>query len=109
MAPTDGTIVTLFPTNHAIEIETDSGAELLIHVGLDTVQLDGKYFYPKVKEGDKVKKGDLMLEFDIDEIKKAGYVLTTPVIVTNTDEFLDVIEIDKENIEFGEKLITIVK
>lgn len=109
MAPTDGTIVTLFPTNHAIAIETDSGAELLIHVGLDTVQLDGKYFYPKVKEGDKVKKGDLMLEFDIDEIKKAGYVLTTPVIVTNTDEFLDVIEIDKENIEFGEKLITIVK
>ena len=82
---------------------------MLIHVGLDTVQLDGKYFYPKVKEGDKVKKGDLMLEFDIDEIKKAGYVLTTPVIVTNTDEFLDVIEIDKENIEFGEKLITIVK
>ena len=109
VAPTDGTIVTLFPTNHAIAIETDSGAELLIHVGLDTVQLDGKYFYPKVKEGDKIKKGDLMLEFDIDEIKKAGYALTTPIIVTNTDEFLDVIEIDKENIEFGEKLITIVK
>ena len=109
VAPADGTIITLFPTNHAIAIETDSGAELLIHVGLDTVQLDGKYFYPKVKEGDTVKKGDLMLEFDIDEIKKAGYVLTTPVIVTNTDEFLDVIEIDKENIEFGEKLITIVK
>ena len=109
VAPADGTIITLFPTNHAIAIETDSGAELLIHVGLDTVQLDGKYFYPKVKEGDTVKKGDLMLEFDIDEIKKAGYVLTTPVIVTNTDEFLDVIEIDKENIEFGEELITIVK
>ena len=109
VAPADGTIVTLFPTNHAIAIETNSGAELLIHVGLDTVQLDGKYFYPKVKEGDTVKTGDLMLEFDIDEIKKAGYVLTTPVIVTNTDEFLDVIEIDKENIKFGEELITIVK
>ena len=109
VAPTDGTIVTLFPTNHAIAIETDSGAELLIHVGLDTVELDVKNFCPKVKEGDKEKKGDLMLEFDIDEIKKAGYVLTTPVIVTNTDEYLDVIEIDKENIEFGEKLITIVK
>ena len=108
VAPTDGTIVTLFPTNHAIAIETDSGAELLIHVGLDTVQLDGKYFYPKVKEGDKVKKGDLMLEFDIDEIKKAGYVLTTPVIVTNTDEYLDVLEMNKENVDFGEELIAIL-
>ena len=109
MAPVDGTIVTLFPTNHAIAIETNSGVEILIHVGLDTVQLDGKYFYPKVKEGDKIKKGDLMLEFDIDEIKKAGYVLTTPIIVTNTDEYLDVLEMKKENVEFGDELITIVK
>ena len=109
MAPTDGTIVTLFPTNHAIAIETDSGAELLIHVGLDTVQLDGKYFYPKVKEGDTVKRGDLMLEFDINEIEKAGYVLTTPIIITNTDEYLDVLEMKKENVEFGDELITIVK
>ena len=61
-----------------------------------------------IKEGDKVKKGDLMLEFDIDEIKKAGYVLTTPVIVTNTDEYLDVLEMNKENIDFGEKLIAIL-
>ena len=109
VAPVDGTIVTLFPTNHAIAIETNSGVEILIHVGLDTVQLDGKYFYPKVKEGDKIKKGDLMLEFDIDEIKKAGYVLTTPIIVTNTDEYLDVLEMKKENVEFGDELITIVK
>ena len=108
VAPADGTIVTLFPTNHAIAIETNSGAELLIHVGLDTVQLDGKYFYPKVKEGDTVKTGDLMLEFDIDEIKKAGYVLTTPVIVTNTDEYLDVLEMNKENVDFGEELIAIL-
>ena len=109
VAPVDGTIVTLFPTNHAIAIETNSGVEILIHVGLDTVQLDGKYFYPKVKEGDKIKKGDLILEFDIDEIKKAGYVLTTPIIVTNTDEYLDVLEMKKENVEFGDELITIVK
>ena len=109
MAPVDGTIVTLFPTNHAIAIETNSGVEILIHVGLDTVQLDGKYFYPKVKEGDKIKKGDLILEFDIDEIKKAGYVLTTPIIVTNTDEYLDILEMKKENVEFGDELITIVK
>ena len=109
MAPVDGTIVTLFPTNHAIAIETNSGVEILIHVGLDTVQLDGKYFYPKVKEGDKIKKGDLILEFDIDEIKKAGYVLTTPIIITNTDEYLDVLEMKKENVEFGDELITIVK
>ena len=109
VAPVDGTIVTLFPTNHAIAIETNSGVEILIHVGLDTVQLDGKYFYHKVKEGDKIKKGDLILEFDIDEIKKAGYVLTTPIIVTNTDEYLDILEMKKENVEFGDELITIVK
>ena len=109
VAPVDGIIVTLFPTNHAIAIETNSGVEILIHVGLDTVQLDGKYFYPKVKEGDKIKKGDLILEFDIDEIKKAGYVLTTPIIITNTDEYLDVLEMKKENVEFGDELITIVK
>ena len=82
--------------------------ELLIHVGLDTVQLDGKYFYPKVKEGDTVKRGDLMLEFDINEIEKAGYVLTTPVIVTNTDEYLDVVEMNSGNIDFGEELIAIL-
>lgn len=109
VAPVDGTIVTLFPTNHVIAIETNSGVEILIHVGLDTVQLDGKYFHPKVKEGDKIKKGDLMLEFAIDEIKKAGYVLTTPIIVTNTDEYLDILEMKKENVEFGDELITIVK
>ena len=108
VAPADGKIVTLFPTNHAIAIETNSGVELLIHVGLDTVQLDGKYFYPKVKEGDTVKRGDLMLEFDINEIGKAGYVLTTPVIVTNTDEYLDVVEMNSGNIDFGEELIAIL-
>ena len=86
-APADGTVSMLFDTLHAIGMTTDGGAELLIHVGMDTVKLDGKYFTPYTESGAKVKKGDLLLEFDMDKIREAGYELTTPVIVTNTDEF----------------------
>ena len=64
--------------------------ELLIHVGMDTVNLEGKYFHPKKASGDKVKKGEVILEFDKDEIVKAGYDITTPIIVSNTDAFADV-------------------
>lgn len=86
-APADGTVTMLFDTLHAIGMTTAGGAELLIHVGMDTVKLDGKYFTPYTESGAKVKKGDLLLEFDMDKIREAGYELTTPVIVTNTDEF----------------------
>ena len=110
VTPADGTIATLFPTHHAIAVVTDDGIELLVHVGLDTVQLEGKYFNPKVKEGDKVKKGDLLLEFDIDGIKSEGFITTTPVIITNTDEYTDVIgDNSKNEIDFTEDLITVIK
>lgn len=110
VSPVDGVIETLFPTYHAVAIVTEKGAEILIHIGVDTVQLEGKYFSPKVKEGDKVKKGDVLVEFDIEGIKKEGYVLTTPVLITNTDEYLDVLGNEsKETIDFTEDLITLVK
>lgn len=94
-APFDGTIETLFPTNHAIGIKSLEGIELLVHVGMDTVNLKGKYFSPKVKQGDLVSKGDLLLEFDINKIQEAGYSIETPIVVANTKDYLDVIT-DKE-------------
>lgn len=86
-APADGTITMVFETKHAISMKTESGAELIVHVGLDTVQLQGKYFTAHVKAGDKVKAGDLLLDFDLEGIRSAGYQLTTPVIICNTPAF----------------------
>ena len=86
-APFDGEITSVFDTKHAIGLLSDDGIELLIHVGLDTVNLKGKYFTAHVQAGDKVKKGDLLLEFDAAGIRHEGYDTTTPVVVANADEF----------------------
>ena len=85
-APVDGVITTFFPTGHAIGIEGDNGAEILIHVGMDTVSLNGEGFTALVKEGDRVKRGQLLLKFDIDVIKAHNLSTVTPVIITNTDD-----------------------
>lgn len=89
-APFDGVITTFFPTGHAIGMEADNGAEILIHVGMDTVSLDGEGFVPQVKEGDRVKKGQLLLKFDMDVIKAHGLETITPVVLTNTDDLKSV-------------------
>lgn len=96
-APFDGTVETLFPTNHAIGLKSIDGIELLIHIGMDTVKLEGEYFVSKVKQGDAIEKGQLLLEFDKEAIQEAGYSLDTPIVVTNTKEFLDVVEKPAEN------------
>ena len=85
-APADGKIDMVFDTLHAVSMVTDYGAEVLIHVGLETVALKGAPFTPHIKTGDSFKKGDLLLEFDIDAIKAAGYETQTPVIVTNAED-----------------------
>ncbi len=107
-APASGTLTTFFKTGHAMGITTDNGAEVLIHVGMDTVKLDGKGFKQIAKEGDRVKKGDLLLEFDVDFIKGEGYSVDTPIIITNTDEYSDVIPTDTKAIEVGSELITLI-
>jgi len=90
VAPCEGEISTLFDTKHAVGITTKDGAELLIHVGVNTVELKGKYYETHVVQGEKVKPGQLLLTFDIQKIQKAGYNVTTPVIVTNTDDYKNV-------------------
>ncbi|EGJ40962.1 PTS system, beta-glucosides-specific IIABC component [Streptococcus sanguinis SK49] len=109
VAPTDGVIRLLFPTNHAIGLATDDGAELLIHVGMDTVALDGKGFTAHVVQGSKVKKGQLLLSFDIDTIKEAGYPVTTPIIVTNTANYKQIEVLAKGEVQLGDQLLELKK
>ncbi len=89
-APVDATVDSVFDTKHAINLITDDGSEILLHIGIDTVKLNGKYFDVKVNNGDRVKKGDLLITFDMDSIKKEGYLCTTPVIICNCDEYSSV-------------------
>lgn len=89
-APVDGKVATVFPTGHAIALVGSDGEEILIHVGLDTVKLNGKYFTIHVEEEQQIKKGELLLEADLDQIRAAGYDIITPVVVCNTDDFTQV-------------------
>lgn len=110
VAPVDGTIKTIFPTKHAIGIESEDGIECLIHIGMDTVNLQGKYFDVIVKEGQQVKQGELIAEVDLASILKEGYSLITPVIVTNADQYLDVLPFETQGIIVSsEPLLTVLK
>lgn len=86
-SPCNGKLTTVFPTKHALGIKTDEGAEILIHFGLDTVQLAGEGFTQIAEEGQKIKKGDLILKADIEFLQRKGYRIETPMIITNSDEF----------------------
>lgn len=108
-APADGVVSTLFPTLHALGLETDDGVEILIHIGMDTVQLEGEGFEAMVKQGDRVQKGQLLVKFDMEFIESKGFCLETPVIVANTDDFLDVVETAGEQIVPGENLLKVLK
>ncbi len=88
-APFDGTVISVFDTKHAIALQSVDGLELLIHIGLDTVKLNGKHYDAKVSNGDKIKKGQELIVFDMDKIKKEGYDIVTPVVVTNPDDYSD--------------------
>lgn len=88
-APADGKVTVAFPTGHAIGMRTDKGVEVLMHIGFDTVELDGKHFTPKVEKGQDVKRGDVLVEFDMAAIKAAGYPLTTPLVITNAKKTVD--------------------
>lgn len=108
-APANGTITTIFPTGHAVGLTTDSGVELLMHIGMDTVELNGACFEKMVKQNDVVKAGDLLVTFDIAGIKAAGKPVITPIIVTNSNDYLDVLDLNQTDIFTGEEFLTIVK
>ena len=109
VAPCDGEVSNIFETGHAVCITTEAGGELLIHIGIDTVKMDGKGFTKKVSDGDKVHAGDILVEADLEEIKNAGYQTTTMMILTNTDEFGNVTKAKPAEVKTTSKVMTLTK
>ena len=107
-APFDGTIVGLLDSHHAVGMESKNGIEILIHVGMDTVKLGGKHFTCHIEDGQQVKKGQLLLEFDMDAIKAEGYEIVTPVIITNSDEFTEITTEVAGRVKNGDKLLKLI-
>lgn len=108
-APADGTVSTIFPTGHAAAITGSGGEEILIHIGLDTVKLEGRHFTIHATEGQEVKKGDLLLEADLDQIKAEGYDIITPVIICNSDEFSAVEMMEPGRVMQGDDILKLQK
>ena len=109
VAPCDGEVSNIFETGHAVCITTESGGELLIHIGIDTVKMDGKGFTKKVSDSDKVHAGDILVEANLEEIKNAGYQTTTMMILTNTDEFGNVTKAEPAEVKTTSKVMTLTK
>ncbi|MDA3730133.1 beta-glucoside-specific PTS transporter subunit IIABC [Niameybacter massiliensis] len=109
VSPVKGTVTMIFDTKHAIAVTDENGVELLMHIGLDTVKLGGKYFRTHVSAGDKVEVGTPIVDFDIEGIKSEGYDVITPVIITNTDDFTNIFAIDDRLVKLGDEIIKVLK
>lgn len=108
VAPFDGIVEAIFKTNHAIGLKSKDGAEVLIHIGLDTVNLEGNHFKSHIEKGQAIKAGELLVEFDIDAIKKEGYDVITPVIITNSDNFKDVMAVKNGEVTNKDDLLNLI-
>lgn len=108
-SPVSGCVVSLFETLHAIGIKSNEGAEVLIHIGIDTVKLNGQYFTSHINVGDKISVGDLLISFDVEAISSAGFNLTTPILINNSDDFIDVFTLGKGTVLYGSDLLSVVK
>lgn len=108
VAPVSGEVTIAFPTGHAIGMISEDGTEILMHIGMDTVQLEGKGFTTHVKQGQKVKAGDSLVSFDIEKIKEAGYSTITPIVITNSKDFLDVLTTEEAEVTINDYLMTVV-
>ena len=104
-----GRVASLFATLHAIGIESSDGVEVLIHVGIDTVKLNGQYFTAHVQIGDDVEVGDRLLTFDADAIAAAGFDLTTPILISNSDDYTDVLPLNMKTVNVQEPLLSIIQ
>lgn len=109
VSPVKGTVTMIFDTKHAIAVTDENGIELLMHIGLDTVKLGGKYFRTHVSAGDKVEVGTPIVDFDIEGIKSEGYDVITPVLITNTDDFTNIFAIDDRLVKLGDEIIKVLK
>ena len=108
VAPFNGVVESLFPTGHAIGLKSDNGAEVLIHIGIDTVKLEGKHFKPLVSQGETVEVGQPLIEFDRKAIADEGFDTVIPVVVTNTNLAKDVLLEDNKEIEQGSHVLTVI-
>mgnify|MGYP004499168267 FL=1 len=109
VSPIDGTIATVMDTKHAVCIQGEDGLELIVHAGLDTVELNGKYYQTYREIGDQVKAGDVLLEFDLEEITKAGYDVTTPIVITNLGDYKITKCLTGQQVKAGEEVIQLTK
>ena len=109
VSPIDGTIATVMDTKHAVCIQGEDGLELIVHAGLDTVELNGKYYQTYKEIGDQVKAGDVLLEFDLEEIAKAGYDVTTPIVITNLGDYKITKCLTGQQVKAGEEVIQLTK
>ena len=108
-SPINGTIATVMDTKHAVCIQGEDGLELIVHAGLDTVELNGKYYQTYKEIGDQVKAGDVLLEFDLEEITKAGYDVTTPIVITNLGDYKITKCLTGQQVKAGEEVIQLTK
>ena len=109
VSPINGTIATVMDTKHAVCIQGEDGLELIVHAGLDTVELNGKYYQTYKEIGDQVKAGDVLVEFDLEEITKAGYDVTTPIVITNLGDYKITKCLTGQQVKAGEEVIQLTK
>ena len=107
-APFDGQVSVLFHTKHAIGLTSNTGVELIIHIGLETVELEGKYFTSLVNSGDKVCKGDKLIQFDLNRLKSEGYNLLTPIVITNYQQFEKIDITDSAQVSYKDELMQLI-
>lgn len=107
VAPADAKVEMVFPTKHAIGLTTTDGVELLIHIGIDTVNLEGAGFETFVRQGDQVRKGNILIKFDINKIKEIGYSIDTMIIVSNTNNFSNIKIMSTNDIQVGDYLLCV--